>query len=217
MSRRDELEALLPFYLNGTLSGAELKSVEDWLESDPGAVAALAEAGMEFSGTAEANEAIRPPADALSRFNRALEREAGPARTTRNESWFAAAWNRLMGVPAGLAWATAAAAVALLLVQTVVDRGRQENGIEIAGSEEDVSKAPFALVVFKADAKMADVTAFLSANGAVIVSGPTASAVFRIALPVETAAEYDTLFGLIAAQPFVESATPGRKPADAGS
>jgi len=25
MSRRDELEAMLPFYLNGTLEGAELK------------------------------------------------------------------------------------------------------------------------------------------------------------------------------------------------
>jgi hypothetical protein len=51
----------------------------------------------------------------------------------------------------------------------------------------------------------------------VIISGPTVGGVFRVALPVNTVADYDTLFGLIAAQPFVESATPGRKPADGGS
>ena len=35
MSRRDELETLLPFYLNGTLDGADLAAVEEWLASDP--------------------------------------------------------------------------------------------------------------------------------------------------------------------------------------
>ena len=34
MSRRDEIEALLPFYLNGTLSGADLSAVEEWLRND---------------------------------------------------------------------------------------------------------------------------------------------------------------------------------------
>ncbi|HTV69699.1 MAG TPA: anti-sigma factor [Rhizobiaceae bacterium] len=217
MSRRDELEALLPFYLNGTLTGAELKAVEDWLQSDPDAVAALGEAELEFSGATESNEAIRTPPDALSRFTRALEREAGPARDTSTEPWFVSMWNRVMGLPAGLAWATAAAAIALLMIQAVVDRGRDPGGIEIAGSEDDLAKAPFALIVFKADAKMSDVASFLAANGAVIISGPTVGGVFRIALPVETVADYDKLFGLIAAQPFVESATPGRKPVDGGS
>ena len=44
MSRRDELEALLPFYLNGTLEGEDLAAVEAWLTSDPAAMAALGEA-----------------------------------------------------------------------------------------------------------------------------------------------------------------------------
>ena len=64
MSRRDELEALLPFYLTGTLEGADLMAVEEWLATDPAAVAALEEAEAEFSGTFAANEAVRPPADA---------------------------------------------------------------------------------------------------------------------------------------------------------
>ena len=78
MSRRDEMETLLPFYLNGSLEGSDLEAVEEWLATDPAAMAALGEAEAEFSGTAAANEAIRPPADALSRFAKALDAEAGP-------------------------------------------------------------------------------------------------------------------------------------------
>ena len=37
MSRRDEIETLLPFYLNGTLSGDDLDAVEEWLATDPAA------------------------------------------------------------------------------------------------------------------------------------------------------------------------------------
>jgi len=44
MSRRDEMETLLPFYLNGSLEGSELEAIEEWLASDPAALAALGEA-----------------------------------------------------------------------------------------------------------------------------------------------------------------------------
>ncbi|MEI9415912.1 anti-sigma factor, partial [Mesorhizobium sp. Cs1321R2N1] len=77
MSRRDEMETLLPFYLNGSLEGSDLEAIEEWLATDPAALVALGEAEAEFSGTAAANEAIRPPADALSRFAKALDAEAG--------------------------------------------------------------------------------------------------------------------------------------------
>lgn len=214
MPSRDELEALLPFYLNGTLSGADLDAVEEWLAADAEAMAALAEAEMEAAGTSAANEAVRPPADALARFNRALEREAGPARAASGNP-FAALWQRLAGLPVGLAWATAALAIALVLYQAVYGGFGQRGEFEIAGTEQDEAKRPFALVVFKADARMADIGAFLAANGAAIVGGPTATGVFRIAVPGETGPEYDRLVALIATQPFVDSVTPGRRPADA--
>ncbi|TIN50720.1 MAG: anti-sigma factor, partial [Mesorhizobium sp.] len=103
MSRRDEMETLLPFYLNGSLEGAELEAVEEWLASDPAAMAALGEAEAEFSGTAAANEAIRPPADALSRFARALDAEAGPARAPPGQSWLAKVFGRVTAIPSGVA------------------------------------------------------------------------------------------------------------------
>jgi anti-sigma-K factor RskA len=215
MSRRDELEALLPFYLNGTLDGAELAEVEQWLSTNPAAMAALEEAEREFSATNAANEAIRPPADALSRFSKALEREAGPVRDAARPSWFAIAWQRLVGMPAGLAWATAAVAVLLLAAQAVRDFPGDEGGVQIAGTDEQ--NLPFALVVFKPDARMADIAGFLDKNDFVIVAGPLPGGMFKVGLPAKTVAEYDNLVGLIAAQSFTESVVAGKKPAENGS
>lgn len=216
MSRRDEMETLLPFYLNGSLEGSELEAVEEWLASDPAALAALGEAEAEFSGTAAANEAIRPPADALSRFAKALDAEAGPARQPASSSFLAQVWARFMAVPAGVAWAAAAALLALVMVQSLVQPGGKGSDFEIAGAQDDLAKMPFALVKFNPDARMSDISAFLGQNALKISGGPTADGVFRIAIPAETGADYQKLLGLIAAQPFAEAVIEGRKPVDGG-
>ncbi|MEW9835536.1 anti-sigma factor [Mesorhizobium marinum] len=212
MSRRDELEALLPFYLNGTLEGSDLAAVEHWLATDAEAAAALAEAELEFSGASAANEAIRPPPDALSRFARALEAEAGPERAAE-PSLFAKLWDAFWSIPASVAWAAAAAAVALVLVQTVMEPGGR-GAVEIAGTGQ--AEQPFALVTFKPDARMSDIAAFLSEQGASIVSGPAPGGVFKVVIPAGTVAEYDRIVGLIAAQPFADTAITGRKPDNGG-
>ncbi|GLS39035.1 hypothetical protein GCM10010869_46320 [Mesorhizobium tianshanense] len=216
MSRRDEMETLLPFYLNGSLEGAELEAIEEWLASDPAALAALGEAEAEFSGTAAANEAIRPPADALGRFARALDAEAGPVRQPAASSWLAQAWGRFMAVPAGVAWAAAAALLALVVVQSFEQPGGMDGDFEVAGQQGDLAKMPFALVKFKPDAKMADIAVFLGENQLKIAGGPTAEGVFRLGIPATTAADYEKVLGLIAAQPFAEAVVEGRKPVDGG-
>jgi hypothetical protein len=216
MSRRDEMETLLPFYLNGSLEGSDLEAVEEWLATDPAALAALGEAEAEFSGTSAANEAIRPPADALSRFAKALEAEAGPARKPAGSSWLAQAWGRFMGVPVGVAWAAAAVLLALIMVQSLVQPGGKGNDFEIAGTQDDLAKMPFALVKFRPDATMSDISVFLGNNGLKIIGGPTADGVFRLGIPAATAADYTKQLGLIAAQPFTESVIEGRKPVDGG-
>jgi anti-sigma-K factor RskA len=215
MSRRDEMEALLPFYLNGTLEGADLAAVEEWLATDPVAGAALDAAEAEFAGTTAANEAIRAPADALSRFVKTLEAEAGPDRAAASKpSNVVSLWSRLSAIPAGAAWAVAAALLALVIVQQVSRPGGEGGGFEVAGADSDLAGASFALVTFKPDATMAEIAAFLSGNGLKIATGPNADGVFRIALPAKTAADYDRLLALIAGQPFVQAALAGRKPAD---
>jgi hypothetical protein len=216
MSRRDEMETLLPFYLNGSLEGSELEAIEEWLANDPAALAALGEAEAEFSSTAASNEAIRPPGDALGRFTRALDAEAGPVRAPAASSWLAQVWGRFMSVPAGVAWAAAAALLALVMVQSVVQPGGKGGDFEIAGQQGDLAKMPFALVKFKPDVKMSDIVAFLGEHQLKIAGGPTADGVFRLGIPATTAADYEKLLGLIAAQPFAEAVVEGRKPVDGG-
>jgi anti-sigma-K factor RskA len=213
MSRRDELEALLPFYLNGTLDGEDLVAVEDWLASDTAAMTALAEVEAEFSSTAAANQAIRPPADALSHFSRALDAEAGREHPAA-PSVLSRLWAGFMAIPAGVAWAAATAAVVLVLVQAVMEPGGRGGPVEIAGTE--ARDMPFALVTFKPDARIADISAVLADQGAVILSGPAAGGVFKIGIPAKTAADYERVVGLIAAQPFADTVSAGRKPANGG-
>lgn len=212
MSRRDELEALLPFYVNGTLDGEDLAAVEHWLEHDPAALAALAEAESEFSETLAGNEAIRPPADALGRFSKALDAEAGPVRAAPAQSLLTSLFARFLAIPASVAWGAAAIAIGFVLVQAVMEPGGRGPDFEIAGSE--TADMPFALVSFKPDAKMAEITAFLADNRATILSGPAAGGVFKVGIPVETVADYDRILGLIAAQSFTETAIAGRKPSN---
>ncbi|WP_258591282.1 anti-sigma factor [Mesorhizobium sp. AR07] len=216
MSRRDEMETLLPFYLNGSLEGSDLEAVEEWLANDPVAIAGLGEAEAEFSGTTATNEAIRPPANALSRFARALDAEAGSARKPASSSWLAQTWGRFMAVPAGFAWAAAAVLLALIVVQSLVQPGGKSGNFEIAGAQDDLAKMPFALVKFKPDAKMSDVSGFLGGNGLKIIGGPTADGVFRLGIPATNAADYTRQISLIAAQPFTDTVIEGRKPVDGG-
>lgn len=210
MTSRDELEALLPFYLNGTLDEVDLAAIEEWLATDPEAAAALEAAELEFAGTTEANETVRPPADALARFSAALESEAGQTAAVDVPSILARFWAGFWAIPASVAWATAAAAVALVLVQTVLGPYERSGPVEIAGSGQN--DMPFVLVTFKTDARLADVSAFLGQEGASILSGPAPGGIYKIGIPAQTAADYDRIVGLIAAQPFADTVLTGRKP-----
>lgn len=215
MSRRDEMEALLPFYLNGTLEGAELAAVEQWLATDPAGAEALEAAEAEFSSTTAANEAIRPPAGALSRFVEALEAQAGPERGAgARPASIVSLFSRLRSAPAGIGWAVAAALLALVVVQQVTRPGGGTSDFEVAGADNSLAVAPFALVKFRPDARMADVSAFLSDNGLKVITGPSAEGIFRIALPATGAADYDRLLKLLAEQPFTETALAGRRPSN---
>ena len=120
-----------------------------------------------------------------------------------------------MAIPASVAWAAAAAAVALVLVQTVMEPGGRGGPVEIAGTEQ----AGHALRAGHLQGRMpgiADISAFLADQGATIISGPAAGGVFKVGIPAETTADYDRIVGLIAAQPFADTVLAGRKPDNGG-
>ncbi|MAS13261.1 MAG: hypothetical protein CMH69_08160 [Nitratireductor sp.] len=210
-NRRDRLEALLPFFLNGTLSGAELREVEEWLASDPQAMASLAEAEGEYSATIADNEAIRPPDDALTRFSRALAEEAGPERAAKSSLR-----ERLAGflpsLPVQAAWVAAGLALAILVGQTVWLNLSQTEQYSVAGADRE--DAPFAFVTFAADASMADVSALLEESGAEIAAGPLPGGLYRVLVPAETAEQYEAIVAGLEKAEFVETVVIGRRPGD---
>lgn len=212
---RDELETLLPFYLNGTLEGDELRRVEEWLAGDdPEAIAALAQAEAEFAATLEANEALRPPADALSRFAVALEREAGSEpKSTEQPSPLMRFWYRIVGLPAGVAWAAAGLAVAVLLFQAIVDRGAPER-YEVASEGQTADDLPFVLVAFDPEASMGEITDALSGFGVSVSAGPLPGGMYRISIPVTETDEFDRISADMTASDLVEQVVIGRGPAD---
>ena len=209
MNRRDEAEALLPFYLNGTLSGDELKLVEDWLANDPAAAEALAEGDAEIEFVTGENETLRPSPHAFKRFSDALEKEPGPAVSP--VSWLASFMKKTFAIPAPLVWASAAAALVVVVFTSNVSDRTTSNDVEVA-SASSTANAPFVLVTFKPDAKMADIIALLAASKAQISEGPASGNTFKIILPAATVADYDQQAAALAASPLVDQIIPGRKP-----
>lgn len=210
LARRDEMESLLPFYLNGTLQGDDLARLEAWLDQDPAGAEALAEAELEFAASLEANEALRPRSDALSRFSAALEREAPAPR--QRVSLFSAAANWLRAAPPALAWTAAAAMLALVAIQAVTGDYTGDDGPRVAGAGDSASTLPFALIAFKADASVESVAAILSETGATIVDGPKPGGFFRVAIPAEDGAGYDAIVKRITDSGLVDGMMPGTRP-----
>jgi hypothetical protein len=209
MTRRDEIESLLPFYLNGVLSSPDLALIEEWLADEPTRVTALFEAEDEMFLIVSQNEALSPNPNAFKRFSEALEKEPGPAISplSRLSAWFGGTF----AVPAPLVWATAAAMLALAVV-TAGNLGRRpQNDIEVAGGGV-TDNAAFVLVTFKADARLADIAALLKASGAQIGEGPSPSGAFKIIVSAATITEYDAVSAAMAKSPLVEALVPGRKP-----
>ncbi len=208
LTLRDEMESLLPFYLNGTLQGPDLVRLEHWLATDPHGAVALAAAEDELSAAMAANEAIRPRPDALSRFSAALEREA-PNRAAGG--LLASLFGRLRAAPPALAWAAAAAMLAVIVVQTaVVNRGGE--GYEVAGQGDNQSERPFALVAFKADATAEAIATILTQAGGSIVDGPKPGGFFRVAIATDSAEAYDAALAVLDASGVVDTIMPGLRP-----
>jgi hypothetical protein len=209
MTRRGEIETLLPFYLNGTLAGEDLLQVEDWLANDPAAEDALMAAESEMALVSADNEAIRPRADAFKRFSESLEKEASPRASpaSRLSAFFASTF----AIPAP--WILAAAAAALVLMVVAVQNigSRAPEDIQVAGTGE-TANIPFVLITFTPAATLSDMATLLKDNGGQIAGGPISGATFKVAFPVETAADYEKLSRKLAASPLVEKVTAGKKP-----
>ena len=167
-AERNEIEELLPFYVNGTLSKPERDLVEealaddDRLEADKAWVSAL-------RNEVRADSEIRSPgAFGLARLMRDVEKVSPAVAATRSR-------------PSPVLWgALAASVVAVAFVLSGI------LGVDAPGYEQ-ASGAPVGEsvgVIFNSDVDAGTLSAAVYDLGLVVVDGPSALGVYQVA-PVE--------------------------------
>lgn len=185
-----EIEALLPWHAAGTLSARETRRVEEALARDPALAKQYAAIQEEYAETIALNESLgAPSARAMQKLFAAIDAE--PARkpsvslniSARVAEFFAGL------SPRTLAYSAALGALALLLQAGVIGAilATQQAGTfqtaSLSGPKETRAlgqeAGPQAFVRFTPDARVSDITAFLDANQATIVSS-TVGGMFRL-------------------------------------
>jgi anti-sigma factor RsiW len=203
LSEREEIESLLPWFVAGTLSRRDAERVERALAADAELKRQFEMVREELAETIQVNESLGAPS---ARAMKALfEKIDAEAPVTRRSGGFS-----LMGrlsafaaslSPRTLAYAGAAAVLAIVLQAAVITStlvvqpdasGYRTVAIERGAPTE---AGAFAQIRFNPQATAADITKFLEANKATIVSGPAAgTGMYRVklsmtALPKEQLAE----------------------------
>lgn len=167
----DEAELLLPFLVNGTLTDKEKHMVEAALAADPTLAAEARDTALLREGMRDMPSPASPGEFGLARLMRDIGREGPTASGTRKHrglSRFAMA---------------IAASVALLAVGLIglnaVQQGDDDSYQQASGN----SGAGELSVAFDAAASQAAVTDLLLDHDLVVVDGPSALGIYRLAVP----------------------------------
>ncbi len=160
-----ELEELLPWYVNDTLTGDEAEKVRDYLQRNDRAAAEV-EMLRQVRDTVKTQDFASPGEFGLRRLKSGIEGEPRKSGTV---------------VPAGRWWRPAmAAAVLVIAVQAglLLDAWRGGDTYEPAG---DRTAAPTVQVQFEPDATERDIRRLLNELDIEIVQGPGSVGVYRVA------------------------------------
>lgn len=162
--RRSEIEQLLPFWVNGTLSDAERELVEGMLEAD-----------KELKNEVEFLEAIR---DAIR--SQDIERSPGELGFARLRRDIAPNRRRDPAAPqVRFQYAALAASAVLLLVSGIVfyaSRDGEPVFIQASGGNADAALT----VQFQAEATVEQISQLLLKHGLIIIDGPSALQLYKI-------------------------------------
>jgi anti-sigma-K factor RskA len=189
LSERDEIEALLPWYVTGRLDAREHARVERYVQEHPEIHAHLALAREESDATVTANEAIKAPGRAaLDRLRASVA--AAPRRRSLGVA-FGNLANRFSDwiadlAPPQLALAAAVAALLVMLQAAAIGALVLERAgapaYQTAGGGETAGESIELLVGFTDTATMGDIAALLKKLDAAVVDGPRAG-LYRLRLP----------------------------------
>ena len=189
LSERDEIEALLPWYVMGTLDLNSRARVERYVKAHPEIRAHLAFARVESKSTIAANEAIPPPSpQALERLRSniaaTLQRQPLSAvlsqLSERFKDWIAGL------APPQFAFATALTALLILVQATAIGALVLERtttpAYQTAGGGKSTEAGIELLVRFSDRATIGEIDALLNKLDALVIDGPR-DGLYRLRLP----------------------------------
>lgn len=178
-----EIEVLLPWHAAGTLNARDARRVDEALARDPELARQYAVIREEYAETISLNESLgAPSARAMQKLFAAIDAE--PARAPSTSLNLSA---QIAGFFAGLsprtlAWSASLGALALLLQAGVIGAvlvKNQTSSFQTASLSTNApitrdlgaAAAPYALVRFAPEARIADITALLDSYQAVVTDG----------------------------------------------
>jgi len=199
MDEREEIEALLPWFVTGKLAVAERLRVERYLAEHPDVARQLALAREESAETVAGAESFGTPSRAsfdrlMAEIGRQERSRAGLLQAIAPQLERIADWiggfSRVqlggMAVAAALLLAVQAAAVTYLVIG-----GSETYQTASAPSDAAPERGTFAIVSFKPGASVQDIAALLAELGAQVVDGPKAGGIWRVRLSAEPLAPAD--------------------------
>ncbi|HEY7245393.1 MAG TPA: hypothetical protein VH678_16105 [Xanthobacteraceae bacterium] len=173
---RQELELLLPWHATGTLSRRESDRIERALASDGELARRYALVREELAETIHLNESLgAPSARAMDKLFAAIDAEEARSPRRRQSFDLARRVSEFLAgfTPRTLAWAGAAAVVAILAQAAVIAGVVLKDESAPAGPRlASVNRGAFAVVRFAPQATAAEITNFLGAYKASLVEGP---------------------------------------------
>lgn len=192
-SERKEIESLLPWYVNGTLSTEDNERVERYVASHPEMETQLAMLRDDQASTIAANESIQQDSpSALQRLMDSMEREkAEMRRRTKPTNTILSqidVWIRSLS-PTGLTLAAVTGGIVIMvqaglltMLLWYLPEGETTYRTASVGQESTETKV---LVQFNKDAKLEDISHFLSEHQAQILSGPKPGGFYTIGFSAE--------------------------------
>jgi hypothetical protein len=178
-----EIEVLLPWHAAGTLNARDARRVEEALARDPELARQYAVIREEYAETISLNESLgAPSARAMQKLFAAIDAEPAraPSASVNLSARIAEFFAGLS--PRTLAWSASLGALALLLQAGVIGAvlvKNQTSSFQTASLSTNApitrdlgaAAAPYALVRFAPEARIADITALLDSYQAVVTDG----------------------------------------------
>ena len=189
-----EIEALLPWYVAGTLRRRDRQRVEAALHNDPGLARQAELAREELAETISCNESLGvPTARAMDRLMAGIDEETRAARKPASPRVVAGRFATFIAgfSPRTLAIAASAACLAIALQASVLVSMLTKPAAEqsVAGSDTIRSRGTYAMVRFAREASAAEITRFLENNQATLVDGPQPGGIYRVRIAMKKLAK----------------------------